>query len=230
MEYYPLTESGNVAVDDLTGDLYLWNEEIGQYELYDYSRHTSADGPTYIVVDNGSSDDPVDQMAVSQVSDVSGSEVNLSGDSVSAIAEAVADYAAADGYNLGTTYVGIFAGIAQKIPFGQSYVYWRDDQYSYKLAYGEISLDGNVFQSSEPVTVVTYTTSSGYNSVYSFSERVDSDFTLSAGSALVYSDLGSYPDIFNRREMKFNVFTGYACSIAFAWVLFSNLRKAAFGR
>lgn len=191
-------------IDEETGDLYIWSEEEMQYVKHDNSGNSSDSGVTYVIVDNGSSDDPVDQMATSQVADVSGSEVDLSGSSVAAIAEAVADYAAADGYNLGTTYSGIFAGVAQKVPFGQHYVYWRDDQYSYKLAYGDIVLSGTVFSCEEPVTVVTYTTSSGYNSVYTYTSRVESDFSLSAGNALVYSDLGSYPDIFNRRQLYAN--------------------------
>lgn len=230
MALVPLTESANVAVDDETGDLYVWNEEIDRYEKYVYPGSTSDPGVTYVVIDNGDSGDPVDQVSVAEDDGLSESEVSLTGDSVSAIGEAVAAYAAADGYNLGTTYASIFAGVAQKIPFGQNYVYWRDDQYSYKLAYGKLSQQGAIFTADEPVTILTYTTSSGYNSVYSYTESVDNDFYLNAGNALVYSDLGSYPDIFNRREMKFNVFVGYFCAIAFVWMLFSNLRKSAFGR
>lgn len=217
-------------LDEDTGDIYIWDKELEQYVKHDSSGDSSDSGVTYVIVDNGSADDPVDQVAASQVTDVSGSEVDLSGDSVAAIADAVSDYAVDEGYNLGTTYTGIFAGVAQKIPFGDHYVYWRDDQYSYKIAYGDLSNEGNEFMSNGDITILTYTTASGYNGVYSFSESVDSDFYLDAGTALVYSDLGSYPDIFNRREMQFNVFTGYACAIAFAWILFSNLRKAAFGR
>lgn len=217
-------------IDEETGDLYIWDKELMQYVKHDNTGDSSDSGPTYVIVDSRPSDSTTSEMGSSQVSDVSGSEVDLSGDSVSAIAEAVANYAAADGYNVGTSYSTIFAGIAQKVPFGQHYVYWRDDRYSYKLAYGNISLSGNVFTASDSVTVVTYNTNSDYNNTYTFTSNTESNFSLRAGNALVYSDLGSYPDIFNRREMKFNVFTSYFCGIAFCWMLFSNLRKSAFGR
>lgn len=225
-EYVPLTESGNVAVDDNSGDLFVWNSEVGEYELYDYSRVTSDPGVTnvyYVVPDSGVSTAEV----VEEEFDV---PVVLSEDSVGDIAAAVAEYAAADGYNLGTSYNSIFSGIAYKVPYGQNYVYWRDDQYSYKLAYGDLILSGTEFTSEGDVTVIDYTTTSGYNSVYSYTVSTESDFSLSAGSALVYSDLGPYPELYDRRGAKFDAVVGYAVVVAFVWTLFGNLRKAAFGR
>ncbi len=230
MSLSPLGVTDNVVIDEETGDIYVWNEELENYVKHDSFSDSTDSRYNYVIVDNGTSSGSSDKVGTSQVADVSGSEVDLSGSSVSAIAEAVAEYAAADGYNLGTSYSSIFAGVAQKIPFHQHYVYWRDDRYSYKMAYGDISLNGHSFTSADSVTVVTYNTNSDYNGIYTFATSIESNFSLNAGSALVYSDLGSYPDIFNRREMKYNVFTSYMCGIAFCWMLFSNLRKSAFGR
>lgn len=222
----PLTESGNVAIDDETGDIYLWNEEVGQYELVNYGSDSPSGDTNVIVVDNSADGD-----AVAVDTEGTSSPVTLSDESVEQIAETLSDYNAADGYNLGTTYQSIFAGVAYKVPFGQHYVYWRDGQYSYKFAYGDISLEGTDFVGTGDITVCSYdSTSTGYNSLYTWSTGTDSDFSLSASDALVYSDLGSYPDVFNRRGL-FNetaIMYGFACFLL--WKLFSNLRKGAFGR
>lgn len=222
----PLTESGSVAIDNETGDIYLWNEEVGHYELVDYGSNSPSGDTNVIVVDNSADGD-----AVAVDPEGASSPVTLSDESVEQIAETLSDYNAADGYNLGTTYQSIFAGVAYKVPFGQHYVYWRDGQYSYKFAYGDISLEGTDFVGTGDITVCSYDSSStGYNSMYTWSTGTDSDFSLSASDALVYSDLGSYPDVFNRRGL-FNetaIMYGFACFLL--WKLFSNLRKGAFGR
>lgn len=140
-------------------------------------------------------------------------------------------YATDDAYNLGTTNVTIFAGLADKVPFGQHYVYWRDDQYSYKFAYGDISLSGSSFVGSGSVTICTYagTTSSGYNTVYTWDISTDGSFSLSAGDMLVYSDLGDYPNLIEREGAKYEAVTSYILFGAVLFYLFDRLRIACFG-
>lgn len=221
----PLVESGNVAIDEDTGDIYIWNDEVDNYELVD-SRADSSSGDYNVILVDNSSDDSVDSVGVQGAS----SPVTLSDESIEQLAETLADYNAEDGYNLGTTYQTIFAGVAYKVPFGQHYVYWRDSQYSYKFAYGDIELNGSEFVGNDVITVCSYDTSNGYNSVYSWTTRNESNFSLSANDALVYSDLGSYPDIFNRRGLQNETGLFYAVVCFCIWKLFSNLRKSAFGR
>lgn len=222
----PIDENGDTAIDTETGDIYLWNNEEGQYELVDSGSDSSVGEYNVIFVDNGAdgSSDPLDSERTS-------APVTLSDESVEQIAETLSDYNAADGYNLGTTYQSIFAGVAYKVPFGQHYVYWRDSQYSYKFAYGDITLEGTDFIGNGDVTICSYDASTtGYNSDYRWTTGADANFSLSASDSLVYSDLGDYPDIFNRRGL-FNetaLTYGFACFLL--WKLLSNLRKGAFGR
>lgn len=106
-------------------------------------------------------------------------------------------------YGLGTSNVTIFSAIASKLDYGVHYVYFRSGQYDYCLAYSpDLSLSGTVF-SGEDVTVVTYSTSSSYNSQASFSTSFESNFSLSAGSYLVWSDLGDYPTLYDRGEVDY---------------------------
>lgn len=222
----PIDENGDTAIDTETGEIYLWNNEEGQYELVDSGSDSPVGEYNVILVDNSSdgSSDPLDSEGTS-------APVTLSDESVEQIAETLSDYNAADGYNLGTTYQSIFAGVAYKVPFGQHYVYWRDGQYSYKFAYGDITLEGTDFIGNGDVTICSYDAStSGYNSDYRWTTGYDGNFSLSSSDSLVYSDLGDYPDIFNRRGL-FNetaLTYGFACFLL--WKLFSNLRKGAFGR
>lgn len=222
----PLDENGDTAIDTETGNIYLWNEELGNYELVSSGSDSPSGEYNVILVDN-SSDDPAGSVGVQGAS----SPVTLSDESIEQLAETLSDYNAADGYNLGTTYQSIFAGVAYKVPFGQHYVYWRDSQYSYKFAYGDIALSGTEFVGNGDITICTYdTSSSGYNSVYHWYTGVDNNFSLSANDALVYSDLGSYPDIFDRKGLANETVVMYGFVCFLVWKLFSNLRKSAFGR
>ena len=222
----PIDENGDTAIDTETGEIYVWNFEEGHYELADNGSDSPVGEYNVVIVDNTADGDSgaVDSESLS-------APVTLSDESVEQIAETLSDYNTSDGYNLGTTYQSIFAGVAYKVPFGQHYVYWRDGQYSYKFAYGDISLEGTDFVGNGDITICSYDASStGYNSVYTWSTGADSNFLLSASDSLVYSDLGSYPDIFNRRGL-FNetaLMYGFACFLL--WTLLSNVRKGAFGR
>lgn len=217
----PLTESANVAIDEETGDIYLWNEEVGQYERIDNDVDTSDNGVSNVYV--------IEPPAVDSTDTVGQEEVVLSAESVEDIAATVAEYDAAEGYNLGTSYLTIFQGMAYKVPFNQHYVYWRNGQYEYCFAYGDIAYDGT-FTSTEPVTVVSYATTGNYNGTYTWTTSSDSAFSLSVSDQLVYSDLGDFPDLINRKEQKLNATSCYMLVAVALWALFSNLRKAAFGR
>ena len=98
-----------------------------------------------------------------------------------------------DTYGVGTSNISIFGPVASKLPYGTHYVYWRDSQYVYKLAYSdEMSFDGSEFV-AETATVITYTTSTGYNSQATYVVGSDTDFSLDPADYLVWSDLGDYP-------------------------------------
>ena len=225
----PLDENGDKAIDLDTGDIYFWNYEVGRYEL-DFGRGDNAFGNDNSVSVGDDSDGP--SVAVGSESVLTEPSQEVSADAVQDDSIGLlADYETDTDTNLGTTNTGIFAGLAYKVPFGQHYVYWRDSQYSYRFAYGDISLENGVFVGNDAITICSYESSaSGYNTRYTWDSWTDSDFSLTVGDSLVYSDLGNFPDLINRKGLQNETILSYTAIAAVIWHLFSNLRKAAFGR
>lgn len=101
-------------------------------------------------------------------------------------------------YGIGTSNIEIFRGVVYSLPYGQHYVYFRTDQYNYRLAYSrDLELNGSTFTGTD-VTLVTYNThyTSGGQPTFTYSHQ--RSFNLSAGSYLVYTDLGYYPALTDR--------------------------------
>lgn len=98
-------------------------------------------------------------------------------------------------YAVGTSQLTIFEGVLSKLPYGYHYVYWRDGQYNYRFAYSrDLSLSGTVFSASQ-VTIVTYYTYSSSGTQATYTSVSETSFSLSAGSYMVWSDLGDYPTL-----------------------------------
>lgn len=140
---------------------------------------------------------PVRDYAFEEVEENVGSE----GFSVEYLPEATPLAAVHDSYGVGTSYVGIFAGVARKLPPNVNYVYWREGRYDYRFAYGrDIVLNGSVFTSASPVVVVSYVTDGNYSEQPVFSVGSDNAFRLNASNYLVYSNLGNYPCLEDGRD------------------------------
>lgn len=121
--------------------------------------------------------------------------------SLDSMAEVLATYNPSSAYWLGTSNVGIFQGFLSKIPLDSHYVYWRDSQYVYKFAYGDLLYNNQSFVGNGRVTVLTYSSYSGTGSYPYWSVSQDSSFRLNVGSSLVYSDLGPYPELSLERQV-----------------------------
>lgn len=69
------------------------------------------------------------------------------------------------------------------------------------MAVGDFDLvNGYFICPSVKIYQIYSTSTSGYNTYYSFSSRDENGFTLQVGSALVYSNLGNYPDLIERSD------------------------------
>lgn len=102
-------------------------------------------------------------------------------------------------YSVGTTNINLFSGVVHKLPYGVHYVYWRESQYVYTIAYGRaLELSGSVFKGSD-ITLVSYNTYTGGSSQSTWTRSMQGSFTLSVGNYLVWSDLGDYPQLVERR-------------------------------
>lgn len=95
-------------------------------------------------------------------------------------------------YGLGTTNLEIFDRIAAKLPLGVDYVFFRDNQYTYSLVYGDLSYSGSRFTGSN-CTRVDYYSYSGGGTQPTFTSSNIGSFNLNVGDWLVYSNLGNYP-------------------------------------
>ena len=129
-------------------------------------------------------------------------------------------------YGVGNTNTAIMAGVTSKLPFGEHYVYWRSGQYSYMLAHSrELVYENGRFRSPS-VQLVTYYTYSGGSSQPTWSQSTDSNFSLSPGNYLVWSDLGDYPQLETGKGVR-----DYAEATVFALAVFFVLgRFSAFWR
>lgn len=96
-------------------------------------------------------------------------------------------------YDVGTSYNQYFAGLVRKLPYGVNYVYWRDSRYVYRLAYGRnLALSGSDFR-ADSCDIITYNRDPGPDEIPTWTHSTQSNFNLSAGSVLVWSNLGHYP-------------------------------------
>lgn len=102
--------------------------------------------------------------------------------------------------NISTTYITIFRDIATKIPLNADYVFFRSGQYDYTMVVGDFDDTGNAITSGSEVTIYTISTNSGYNSIYDYSVSIQTGYTITPGSALIYSNLGNYPDLIERND------------------------------
>lgn len=108
-------------------------------------------------------------------------------------------YSAYNEGNISTTYITIYRDISVKVSPFDDYVFSRTGQYEYIMAVGDLTLSNNSFRSNGSVEVYRITTGqNNYNSTYQYSITTESSFSLSAGNELVYSNLGSYPDLIER--------------------------------
>ena len=101
--------------------------------------------------------------------------------------------------NISTTYITIFRDIASKLPLTSDYVFFRSGQYDYTLVAGDLTYNGSVF-SGEDLTQYLLVTNSSYNSNYEYGVISLDSFSLAPGGALVYSNLGSFPDLYDRSD------------------------------
>lgn len=112
-----------------------------------------------------------------------------SADSISLLA----DYGTSDNSLPSGSFLTYAQGLADRVPWGQHYVCWRDDG-SYNstqyFAYGDLSEDGGQFTGNVQVCEYYYVSS---QSGYRLSWSTDRNFSLDGSNGFVYSDLGNFP-------------------------------------
>lgn len=104
--------------------------------------------------------------------------------------------------NISTTYVTYFEDILGKVSPLDDYVFFRSGQYDYTMVVGDLLFSGSQFVAVGECVVYTIFqgSGSGYSNTYQFNTTVSNAFTLNADNALVYSNLGEFPDLIERGD------------------------------
>lgn len=100
--------------------------------------------------------------------------------------------------NISTTYITIFRDIATNLGLNDDYVFYRSGQYEYQMVVGELDYTGSVISADGSVKIYRITTNSGYSSDYVYTITTANSFSLTPGDALIYTNLGEYPDLIER--------------------------------
>lgn len=141
------------------------------------------------VIDEPISDSGSDTVVIISPDDLA--SILQGADSISLLADFGTSYNSLPSGNF-LTYA---QGLADRVPWGQHYVCWRDDG-SYNstqyFAYGDLAEDGGQFTGSVQVCEYYYVSS---QSGYRISWSSDSSFSLDGSNGFVYSDLGNFPSL-----------------------------------
>lgn len=98
---------------------------------------------------------------------------------------------------ISTTMVNYFDGVLNNYP-NIDYVIWRDSQYIYYMAVGDISFNNNTY-SSDSCDLYYINTYQQYNYTYVLNHGINQHFTLNNSNRyIVYSSLGDMPNIQER--------------------------------
>ncbi len=139
------------------------------------------------VIDEPVSDSGSDTVVIISPDDLAA--ILQSADSISLLS----DYGSSDNALPSGNFLTYAQGLADRVPWGQHYVCWRDDG-SYNstqyFAYGDLSESDGQFTGSVQVCEYYYVSS---QSGYRISWSSDSSFTLDGSNGFVYSDLGNFP-------------------------------------
>lgn len=104
---------------------------------------------------------------------------------------------------ISSTYIDIFKQF--DISINDDYVFFRSGQYEYSMLVGDIDYSNNNFNLSGNGKLYTlvYNTGTGYgsNSYYTRTVSDVSNYTVTTGGKLVYSNLGDFPILGERGDI-----------------------------
>ena len=109
-----------------------------------------------------------------------------------------ASYTAYDG-TISSTYTTLFRDIVGQVGVLDNYVFFRSGQYEYILVAGDLTYEQDIF-TAETATEYKIITNNQYTSQYIYSVTEITDFNFAPGTTLIYSNLGSFPDLVDRGE------------------------------
>lgn len=115
-------------------------------------------------------------------------------------------------------YREVFGSIAGKISFREDYVFFRSAENEYMMITGDLTYESGSFE-AETCTVYRILFQDG---APSFSQREEFDLVLTVNDALVFSDLGYFPDLIDRSEV-YSLATLFLLVIALCMYLINGI-------
>lgn len=109
-------------------------------------------------------------------------------------------YTAYDG-TPSNSYITYYRDMLAKYPASADYVVFRSSQYEYIMAVGQLDDTGTRIVADGEVQICVISTNSGFNSNYAIDYRAESGFVLDVGNEIIYSNLGHYPGLEERRDI-----------------------------
>jgi len=133
-------------------------------------------------------------------------------------------YPSPDDGTISTTYLQYFKDMLVKLPYDTQYVFFRVDDYEYRMVYGDaINLSGNVF-SGDDLKYIRYYRTNNYN-VWKLESGNEGSFKLTTNGYLVYSNVG---DLYPSMNGGVYTYAVYACLFVLVLTLLFNLVHAFF--
>ena len=133
-------------------------------------------------------------------------------------------YPSPDDGTISTTYLQYFKDMLVKLPYDTQYVFFRVDDYEYRMVYGDaIDFSNNVF-SGDALNYIRYYRTNNY-SVWKLESGYEGNFRLTTNGYLVYSNVG---DLYPSMNGGVYTYAVYACLFVSVLTLLFNLVHAFF--
>lgn len=133
-------------------------------------------------------------------------------------------YPSPDDGTISTTYLQYFKDMLVKLPHDTQYVFFRVNDYEYRMVYGDaINLSDNVF-SGDALNYIRYYRTNNY-SVWKLESGYEGSFRLTTNGYLVYSNVG---DLYPSMNGGVYTYAVYACLFVLVLTLLFNLVHAFF--
>lgn len=133
-------------------------------------------------------------------------------------------YPSPDDGTISTSYLQYFKDMLVKLPYNTKYVFFRVNDYEYRMVYGTaISLSGDVF-SGDDLNYIRYYRTNNYGT-WLLDSGYEGSFKLTTNGYLVYSNVGDLYPSMNGGEYTYAV---YACLFVLVLNLLFNLVRSLF--
>ena len=133
-------------------------------------------------------------------------------------------YPSPDDGTISTTYLQYFKDMLVKLPHDTQYVFFRVNDYEYRMVYGDaINLSGDVF-SGDDLSYIRYYRTNNY-SVWKLESGYEGSFRLTTNGYLVYSNVG---DLYPSMNGGVYTYAVYACLFVLVLTLLFNVVHAFF--